>query len=314
LVIRVSPTRRAALHRVVFPLLVMFSAIMIIVGKVDQAALEPLRISAMDAAVPLLEMLSRLAALIDTVIENTADLVRTRRENARLVQENERLLSWQQAALKLAAENAQLRNLLKVVPEPSISYVTARVIASSGGAFVRSVMVNAGRDNGVARGQAAISGEGLIGRVAEVGSRAARILLLTDLNSRVPVLVDGSRQRAVLVGDNSERPGLHYLDAGSSVALGDRIVTSGQGGIFPPGLPVGVIVALDGEAPRVELYARLSQVDYVRLVDYGLADALPNPLPVARRGDRRTLTSDGGRRSGGERGIARAALGSSTAP
>jgi len=151
------------------------------------------------------------------------------------------------------------------------------VIADSGGAYARSVMVNAGRDNGVARGQAAMTGEGLVGRVAEVGSRAARILLITDLNSRVPVIVDGTRQRAILAGDNSARPSLRYVDAGGTMRIGDRIVTSGQGGVFPPELPVGVVANVDSEGARVEPYAALSRVDYLRLVDYGLADTLPNP-------------------------------------
>ncbi len=295
MVIRLSPARRAAVHRVIFPLLVLLSVIVIIVGKVDRVALESLRISALDAAAPLLEGLSRPAAFFDTAFEDVQGLVTVYRENARLRQENERLLGWQQASLKLAAENAQLRDLLKVVPAPSVSYVTARVIASSGGAFVRSVMVDAGRDHGVARGQAAINGEGLIGRISEVGTRAARILLITDLNSRVPIVVEGSRQRAVLAGDNSERPSLIYLEANSGVSIGDRIVTSGQGGIFPVGLPVGVVAALEGGVPRVEPYAELSRVDYVRLVDYGLADALPDPLPLARRSAKRADPAAGDR-------------------
>ena len=106
-----------------------------------------------------------------------------------------RLLSWQQAALTLASENTGLRGLLKLTPEPAATFITARVIANSGGAYVRSLMVHAGSENGVARGQAAMTGEGLVGRVAEVGSRAARVLLVTDLNSRVPVIVEGSQQQ-----------------------------------------------------------------------------------------------------------------------
>lgn len=294
MVIRLPPARRAALHRVILPLLLLLSVIVMIVGKVDRVVLEPFRTSAMDAAAPVLELLSRPTTSLDAALDRARGFVGAYREIARLTQENERLLGWQQAALKLAADNAQLRELLRVAPEPSVSYVTARVIASSGGAFVRSIMVDAGHENGVARGQAAITGDGLIGRVSEVGTRAARILLITDLNSRVPVVIEGSRQRAVLAGDNSERPSLHYLEAGVAVRIGDRVVTSGQGGIFPPGLAVGVVAALNGELPRVEPYARLSQVDYVRLVDYGLADALPDPLPLVRRGDKRADRASGG--------------------
>src|ERR1700747_2066097 len=284
---RISPARRAAIERMSLTLLVVISAAMIIVGKADQVAFQSVRNSVMDAAAPALDMLSRPAAALDAAADRVRGFMTVYRDNVRLAEENERLLGWQQVALRLSAENAELRDLSKLVSEPAISFVTARVIADSGGAYARSVMVNAGRDNGVARGQAAMTGEGLIGRVAEVGSRAARILLITDLNSRGPVVVDGTRQRAIVAGDNSARPSLRYVDAGGTIRIGDRIVTSGQGGVFPPGLPVGVVASVDSEGARIEPYAALSRVDYLRLVDYGLPDNLPIPLSVAvRRGKR----------------------------
>ena len=291
---RISPARRAAIERTSLTLLVLISAAMIVVGKADQVAFQSLRNSVMDGAAPALDVLSRPAAALDAAADRLRGFIAVHRDNVRLTEENERLLGWQQVALRLSAENAELRDLAKLVSEPAISFVTARVIADSGGAYTRSVMVNAGRDNGVARGQAAMTGEGLVGRVAEVGSRAARILLITDLNSRVPVVVDGTRQRAILAGDNSARPSLRYVDAGGTMRIGDRIVTSGQGGVFPPGLPVGVVVSLDSEAVRVEPYAALSRVDYLRLVDYGLADSLPNPLSIAARGGKRAESGVGG--------------------
>lgn len=295
MVVRLSQARRASLQRITLPVFILLSMIMIILGKADQAILEPLRKSAIDAAAPALDFLSRPAALLDTALDRARGFAAVYRENTRLAEENERLLHWQQSALNLAAENAQLRELLKLTPEPSASYVTARVIASSGGAYVRSIVVNAGRENGVTRGQAAITGQGLIGRVAEVGNRAARVLLITDLNSRVPVIVEGSRQRAVLAGDNSERPELRYVEARTALRIGDRLVTSGHGGVFPPGLPVGVVAAVDGDTARVEPCAELPRIEYVKLVDYGLAGTLPNPLPLAGRGGKRAELS-GGRR------------------
>jgi rod shape-determining protein MreC len=291
---RISPARRAAIERMSVTLLVVISAVMIIVGKADQVAFQSVRNSVMDAAAPALDMLSRPATALDAAVDRVRGFMTVYRDNTRLAEENERLLGWQQVALRLSAENAELRDLSKLVSEPAISFVTARVIADSGGAYARSVMVNAGRDNGVARGQAAMSGEGLVGRVAEVGSRAARILLITDLNSRVPVVVDGTRQRAILAGDNSARPSLRYVDSDGTIRIGDRIVTSGQGGVFPPGLPVGVVASADSEGTRVEPYAALSRVDYLRLVDYGLAEALPNPLAISARGSKRAESGVGG--------------------
>jgi rod shape-determining protein MreC len=175
--------------------------------------------------------------------------------------------------------------LLNLAPEPMVSFVSAKVIANSGGSFIRSVLVNAGRADNVARGQAAITGEGLVGRIAEVGERASRVLLITDLNSRIPVTIEGSRERAVLAGDNSEQPRLIYLPARPPVKVGDRIVTSGHGGVFPPGLPVGVIASTADGVARVEPFVELSRLDFVRVVDFGLAGVLPQPVqPIIRSG------------------------------
>src|SRR6202030_434074 len=284
---RILPARRAAIERISLTLLVVISAVMIIIGKADQVAFQSLRNSLMDAAAPALDMLSRPAAALDAAAGRVRGFITVYRDNLRLAEENERLLGWQQVAMRLSAENAELRDLSKLVSEPAISFVTARATADSGGAYARSVMVNAGHDNGVARGQAALTGEGLVGRVSEIGSRAARVLLITDLNSRVPVVVDGTRQRAIVAGDNSARPSLRYVDAGGTIRIGDRIVTSGQGGVFPPGLPVGVVASVPSEGARVEPYAALERVDRLRLVDYGLAEALPNPLSISARGGKR---------------------------
>jgi rod shape-determining protein MreC len=97
------------------------------------------------------------------------------------------------------------------------------------------------------------------------------------------VTLEGSHVNAVLAGDNSERPRLLYLPSPDAVKIGDRVVTSGEGGVFPPGLPVGLVSAIDALGPRVEPYVELSQLGYVLVVDYGLSRALPQPLPTQAR-------------------------------
>jgi rod shape-determining protein MreC len=283
LVIRPSAQLRATIQRTTPPLLILLSAAVIVLGKADQAAFDSLRTTLTDDAAPVLDALSRPVGAVATVVDRARGLVTMYRDNLRLAEDNERLLQWQQIAMKLSDDNRELRRLLKVVPEASVSYVTARVIANSGGGYVRTVMVNAGTDQNLARGQAAITDGGLVGRLTEVGSRAARILLITDLNSRIPVVIERSHINAVLAGDNSERPRLLYASAADTIKVGDRIVTSGEGGVFPPGLPVGVVAALDASAPRVEPYVELSQLDAVLIVNYGLAGALPQPVSPAIR-------------------------------
>jgi rod shape-determining protein MreC len=280
---RPSAQLRATFQRTAPPLLILLSAAIIVLGKADQTMFDSLRTTLTDDAAPALDALSRPLNAAATLIERARGIVTMYQDNLRLAGENERLLQWQQVALKLSADNRDLRGLLKVVPETAVSYVTARVIANSGGGYVRTVMVNAGSEDGLARGQAAITGEGLAGRLTEVGSRAARVLLITDLNSRIPVVVEASHANAVLAGDNSGRPRMIYLGDRETVKIGDRILTSGEGGVFPPGLPVGVVAALEPGGPRIEPYVELSQLGYVLVVDYGLAGALPQPAPMAAR-------------------------------
>jgi rod shape-determining protein MreC len=299
LVIRLPPQLRAGVQRTAVPVLILLSAAIIIVGKADQTMFETARVTVTDSLAPVLDVLSRPIVAVETAIERVRGMAATYQDNLRLQQENERLLQWQQVALKLSADNRQLRGLLKAVPERAASYTTARIIGNSGGAYVRTVMINAGSEQGLARGQAAITGEGLVGRLTEVGGRAARILLITDLNSRIPVTIDGTHTNAVLAGDNSARPRLLHVAGSDAIKLGDRVVTSGEGGVFPPNLPVGAVSAIEEGGVRVEPYVDLSQLGYVLIVDYGLSAGLPQPVPAAPRPGRR------GKPAGGDEAPAR---------
>lgn len=275
---RVAAPLRAIGTRFALPLFIIASAVLIVLNKADSGLFERIRAPFVDAAEPVLEFFARPAATIDAVTDRIDSAVSLYAENQELKEENQRLLHWQHAARTLQAENQRLRALLNLTPDPPASFVSAKVIANSGGSFVRSVLINAGKVDGIARGQAALAGEGLAGRIAEVGEKTARVLLLTDLNSRVPVLLDVSRERAVLAGDNSERPRLLYLPARAEVKIGERVVTSGHGGVFPPNLPVGVVAAVENGIVRIEPYVELSRLDFLRIVDYGLSGVLPQPV------------------------------------
>ena len=111
--------------------------------------------------------------------------------------------------------------------------------------------------------------------MVEVGEWTARVLLITDINARVPVLLDNStRQRAVLAGDNSDEPRLLYLPPEASASVGDRVVTSGDGGLFPVGLPIGVVAAVEDRMIKVKPMVDLGKLEHVELVDFGLPGGL----------------------------------------
>lgn len=267
---RLTAPLKALAQRFSFLLLVLASVALMMVGKVDAVLVDSLRARVTDAFAPIMDALSRPAATAAHFVESIVALENVYEENQRLKAENARLLQWKQVATRLEAENGSLRALLRYKPEPATSSITARVIAAPGGSFLRTVVVTAGRRDGVRKGQAVIGGVGMVGRVVEVGEWSARVLLITDINTRVPVVLESSRARAVLAGDNSDQPRLLYLPADAVIAVGERVVTSGHGGLFPPGIPVGVVASVGERGVKVQPIADLSRLEHLRLVDFGL--------------------------------------------
>ncbi len=264
-------TLRLLAQRFAFLTLVLASFALMLLGKADTVLVERIRVFVDDGVTPVLQVMSRPAAAIASVVNAIHDLAALR-----LGEDNARLQHWQTVARELDNENRALRAQLNFLPDPEAAFVTARVIGDTGGAFVHSMLLNAGSRDGIRKGQAVIAGEYLVGRIAEVGDRSARVLLLTDINSHIPVVVEGTRAKAILAGDNSDRARLNYLAPNSAAAPGTRVVTSGHGGAFPPGLPVGVITTLQDGVVRVEPFVHRYALDYVTVVDFGLPGVLPS--------------------------------------
>lgn len=278
----VAPLRIAS-QRFAYSAYLLLCVAIIVLGRADPALVERARTVTADFVSPLLTVLSQPAAAASNAVERAREAVLLYQENDRLRAENATLLLWQQAAQKLETENAELRSLANYHPERTVWSVTGQVIGTAGGAYSRNLLIDRGRADGVAKGQAVASGNGLIGRIAEVGAGASRVLLLTDLNSRIPVALESTHERAILAGDNTDRPLLIYLPPHAKPPLpGDRLVTSGDGGVFPPGLLVGQIAAVEGNSVRVEPSTDLASADYVSIIDFGLGGMLPQsnvPLP-----------------------------------
>ena len=259
---------RAVYQRLSPVLLILVAVALMMLGKVDAVLVDQARSRVTDAVAPIMEAMSSPARSVAGVVGNVQELTELREENARLLAENEQLSKFREAAFRLEAENLSLRTLLNYQTENPHAFVTARVVGDNSGAFVRSLAVNLGERAGLRDGLAVLGGSGLIGRLVQTGDWSARVLLLTDLNARMPVVVERSRDRAVLAGDNSNEPKLVYLAPDSSVQIGDRIVTSGHGGMFPPGIPVGTVTKIGEKEIRVTPMESLEQIEYVKIVDF----------------------------------------------
>lgn len=249
---------------------------------------ERLRTQVTDAFAPILGTVAQPVAGTTSTIATLGNLTEMRAENERLHLENERLRQYQTAVMRLEAENKGLRDLLNLPLVPEQRKIVGRVIADVGGPFVRNVVVLAGSGDGVHNGLVAVAGGGLAGRVISAGRYSSRVLLINDINARVPVVMESSRQRAMLAGNNEPELLLTQLPPEVQPKLGDRLITSGVGGIFPPGLPVGVISAIDGDAIKVEPLADLGRLELLQILDPGTPEDLlspesTQPLPSAVR-------------------------------
>ena len=273
--IRLSIPLRQALSRLTLPVLIAVAFGLMLLGKADTLLAERLRMAMADTMAPLFALVAEPVMSAHRAIADAEGLMTLRSENQQLKLDNDQLRRWQAVALALDAENATLKANLRWIPDPAPSFVTARVVADAGGVYARAVLLSTGPNHALTKGQIALDERGLVGRVTEIGARSARVLLLTDINSRIPVTLETSRARAILVGTNGTRPRLLHWPEGVSPIEGERVVTSAEANAFPAGLPVGVVHYSATNAPEVETAARLDQLDVVRIFDYGLRGVLP---------------------------------------
>ncbi len=193
------------------------------------------------------------------------DYILAGRENRQLRQQVEELKGWRDQAIDLQNLNERYRSLLALKTDPPIPMVTAQLVTDSRGPFANTRMANVGAERGVAVGNPVMAEHGLVGRIVGVAHNASRVLLLTDIVSRTPVLVARTNARAILTGDGGPNPKLAYMRGVDPVKVGDRVLTSGDGGVFPRGLPVGIAVqGLDGTW-RVKLDSDNAPIDFARI-------------------------------------------------
>lgn len=227
-----------------------------------------IRAYANDIVAPVLRVLEQPIRAVQGGIERIAGVSDIYLENETLKDENDRLRQWREAAMQLSRENERLRAMLKVPGREVPPEATARVIGVGGGAFERSVLIGAGSSDGIRRGSPVVDETGLIGRVIQVGRWSSRVLLLTDINSRVPVRLERTGDLAIAEGQNEELLRLRFLPQGVQVRVGDRLLTSGHGSAFPPDLPVARVVDVVDDFVIMEPLGLLGKLDYVRVMAY----------------------------------------------
>lgn len=280
------PLRRILVGGLVLLLLAVF-----LLWRIDSPRVERFRAALIDRLVPSFDWAMTPVTKVAGMIDDFQSYTRIYEQNQELRRELQQMKAWKEAALQLEQKNARLLDLNQVRLDPKLTHVTGVVIADSGSPFRQSVLLNVGARDGIRDGWATMDGIGLVGRISGVGRNTARVILLTDSNSRIPVIVQPSGQRALLSGDNSPAPPLEFLDKPDLVRPGDRVVTSGDGGVFPADLLVGQVAQGPDRRMRVRLAADYGRLEFLRVLrshelqpitDPGGLVATPvPPLPAA---------------------------------
>jgi rod shape-determining protein MreC len=277
-------------------------AVLLVMSRISHGIIIDARDWLVDMTAPVLEAASIPAIQARHVVARARSYAGLFGEIDRLTVENAGLKQYEWRAKTAERKITQLRALLNAVDEPALHYITGSVIADARGPFMRSALINLGRDHGLRVGYAVINGDGLIGRTVDAGASVARVLLLNDLNSRIPVLVGPAGIRALAVGNNSAELQLELVPDGAVLQVGDAVYTSGSDGVLPRGLHVGMVAGANG-AYKVRPHADLSALDTVSVLFFdtpALAATDPPATDAAKRPLSTTPDAGGKTREPGE--------------
>lgn len=269
--------------------LLFASVALLVLSKLDHKIARSIRGTIAEFAQPVLSAVMEPVQPLRRSLRQVNAYFQLYKQMQELQQENRVLRASHARAKELRRRMAHLSRLARVVEDAPYEFISGRVISETGGPFVRIALINAGTNKQVQPGFPVVDADGLVGRIVDAGASASRVLLLSDLNSRLPVLVGPTGIRALLLGDNSALPELEFLPRGSKIAAGDEVITSGVGGVFPRGLRIGVVQP-DGRRWRVHLFSRFDQLEYVSVLFYrapNVDDGVNSLGGVIRRRSRR---------------------------
>lgn len=255
-----------SIRRVLIGVLVVMLLGIFLLWRIDNPRVEQFRTALIDRIVPNMDWALVPAANFTRMVNDFQSYANIYEQNQELRRELQRLKGWREAALQLEQKNAKLLDLNNVRISPKLSFVTGVVLTDSGSPFRQSALINIGRRDGVMDGWATMDGLGLVGRISGVGESSSRVILLTDSNSRIPVTIQPSGQKAIMAGTNTVFPVIEFLETPEQVHPGDRVVSSGDGGVFPPGILAGQIVLGRGGRYLVQLSADYQRLEFLRVL------------------------------------------------
>ncbi len=274
---RQSSDYTAPVRRLLTGIVLLFLIGLFLLWRIDSPRVERFRAQVVDRVVPGFDWAMAPITGAVNILRDFQSYQRIHQQNQDLRRELQQMKAWKEAALQLEQENARLLDLNNVQLDPRLTYVTGVVLADSGSPFRQSVLINVGARDGIIDGWAAMDGLGLVGRISGVGNNTSRVILLTDTSSRIPVTIQPSGQNALLIGDNTAAPPIDFIESTDQVRPGDRVMTSGDGGVFPAGLLVGRVAQDPGGRMRAKLAADYERLEFLRVLRNYSKESITDP-------------------------------------
>ncbi len=265
------------IRRLLIGILVVVMFAVFLVWRIDSPRVEPFRAAVIDRIVPNVEWAMAPVTGLANMVADFQSYQRIHEQNRDLRRELQQMRAWREAALQLEQENAKLLDLNNVRIDPKLTYITGVVLADSGSPFRQSVLLNVGARDGIVDGWPVMDGIGLVGRISGVGRNTARVILLSDTSSRIPIAIQPSGQKAILAGDNTVNPPIEFLENSDAVRPGDRVVSSGDGGLFPADLLVGQVALGTDRRLRVRLAADYERLEFLRVLRSRPTERITDP-------------------------------------
>jgi rod shape-determining protein MreC len=254
------------IHRGIFALCVVTGVTLLALGRADNPTLMNARMHALAAMAPVLDA-------VRTPVESWRDartymtgLFHAHEENKSLRAQLERMQRWQSVSMALETENSALRALMDYVPRTKARYVTAKVLADMEMASGHELLIDVGAHTGIQTYQPVIDAAGLIGRIIDRQEGYARVLGITDANSRIPVVTGDSRIRAIASGTGDDMLRLQFIAGTMMPALGELVFTSDDGGLMPSGVVIGTVSRISDDVVWVKPARPIGAADYVRVM------------------------------------------------
>ncbi len=242
--------------------------ILLITSRINKDFSDDVSMKFVSVSLPVVKLAAFPFNATINLLINFNELVDAKKENAVLKEENQKLRNFYITSLNINRENKDLKDTLRFVIPKSASFKIARIVGRSHQMFNQTIFVDAGKNRGIREGSIVTGSRGVIGRISQVGENRSRVILVTDANSRIPVLASKARIRGILAGSNSSTMEVLYLQKNHTITPGDWIFTSGDGDTLPPGLLIGVVKKVDKGYAAVEMVENVSNADIVTILDY----------------------------------------------